>query len=178
MEDDRNDLSGTILIKKAVTIQREPEDLYSFWRSLENLPMLMEHLESVEIIDERRSQWTARGPAGKKIDWTAVITEDIPNKIMNWRSIEGSDVIASASVQFEPAPGNRGTEVKLMIRYDPPGGILGAAVVKLFGKDPGKEIREGLRRFKQLMETGEIMTIEGQPSGRSEDLERAKEKAA
>lgn len=176
----RNESSRTILVERTVTIDRQPEDLYPFWRNLENLPRIMDHLESVSMTDGRRSHWIARGPMGKRVEWTAEITEEVPNQVLSWKSIEGSDVITSASVQFTRAPGDRGTEVKLLVRYDPPGGIVGAAFVKLFGEDPSKEIREGLRRFKQLTEAGEIPTIEGQPSGRAERQKETheREKAA
>ncbi len=173
MEFTKKKSSNAILVERTTTIDKPAEELYPFWRNMENIPQIMDHLESVKMIDPNRYHWVAKGPAGKKMKWTAEITKEVPNELLSWKSVEGSDVITSATIQFTKAPGNRGTEVKLMIRYDPPGGIIGATIVKLLGDDPSKELREGLRRFKQLFEAGEIPTIKGQPSGRAQDLDES-----
>jgi uncharacterized membrane protein len=166
--------SELIVVKGVTTILRPAEELYPFWKDMENLPTIIAHLDSVRIIDERHSHWVFRGPAGRKIEWTARITEDAPGKVLSWRSIEGSDSVRAASVQFKRAYGDRGTIVEVTVYYDPPGGNVGATLLKLFGDDPEKEIQQGLRRFKQLMETGEILTTEGQPSGRERTQETEK----
>jgi uncharacterized membrane protein len=153
-------------VDAAVTINRPPEELYRFWRNLENLPRFMRHIQSVRVIDEKHSHWVAKGPAGKTVEWDAEIINDIENRLIGWRSIPGSDVDSGGSVRFEPALGNRGTEVRISLQYNPPGGSVGAAIAKLLGQDPKKHILEDLRRFKHLMETGEIPTTEGQPACR------------
>ncbi|PYQ31989.1 MAG: cyclase [Acidobacteria bacterium] len=155
-----------IRVEKAVTINASPESLYAFWRNFENLPRFMCNLEAVECHDSLRSHWVAAGPAGMSVDWEAEIINDIPNELIGWRSIDGSKVDNAGSVHFNALPDGRGTEVKVVLRYDPPAGLLGAAVSKLFGEDPAMQVQEDLRRLKMLVETGEIATTEGQPSGR------------
>lgn len=155
-----------IRVEKSVTIDAPPEQLYTFWRNFENLPRFMHNLESVEVHDARRSHWVAKGPAGTKVDWDAEIINEIPNELIGWRSIEGSKVDNAGSVHFDRAAGGRGTEVKVVLRYDPPAGLFGAAVSKILGEDPAMNVQEDLRRLKMLIETGELATIEGQPTGR------------
>lgn len=142
---------------KSITINRSPEEVYRYWRNFENLPGFMSHLESVQIIDERRSHWVAKAPAGMKVEWDAEITEDRPNELIAWRSLEGADVKNSGSVRFAPAPTGRGTEVKVSILYNPPGGATGAGIAKLFGEEPEQQIKGDIYRFKQVMETGEVL---------------------
>jgi uncharacterized membrane protein len=153
-------------VEKTVTINASPESLYTFWRNFENLPRFMENLESVEVIDSKRSRWVADGPAGIDAEWEAEIINEIPNELIGWRSVEGSRIDNAGSVHFTPAAGGRGTEVKVVLRYDPPGGKLGAMVSRIFGEDPDWQVQEDLRRLKMLIETGEIATIQDQPSGR------------
>jgi uncharacterized membrane protein len=161
---------GTLLygvpVEKVVTVNRSPEECYGFWRKLENLPRFMRHLESVELLDERRSHWVAKAPAGMSVAWDAEVTEDRPNQLLAWRSLEGSDIPNTGTVRFEPAPPGRGTIVRVMLQYDPPAGPIGVAFAKLFGEEPQQQVNEDLRRFKQLLETGEIPTTAGQPTGR------------
>jgi uncharacterized membrane protein len=140
-----------------ITVNSSPEEVYRFWRDFENLPRFMSHLESVRITGERRSHWVAKAPGGTTVEWDAEIIEDIPNKLIAWRSLEGADVENSGVVRFERAPGGRGTEVRVEIVYNPPGGILGAGIAKLFGEEPGQQIKGDLFRFKQVMETGEVV---------------------
>jgi uncharacterized membrane protein len=156
----------SIHVIKSVHINRPVEDIYRFWRDFKNLPRVNAHLESVEIIDDKRSLWTAKAPAGKSVHWEAEITEDRPHERIAWRSIEGSTVENSGSVQFVAAP-SRGTFVRVEVNYCPPAGLLGAAVAKLFGEEPALQIEEDLRRLKQIMETGEVITTEGQSAGRA-----------
>ncbi len=141
-----------VRVEKSVTVNASPEDLYAFWRNFENLPRFMSHLESVKVIDDSRSHWVAKGPAGSSVEWDAEIINEIPNELIGWRSVEGSRVRNAGSVHFTPA--TRGTEVKVVLRYDPPAGLIGAAIAKLFGRDPAHEVQEDLGEFKQLMEIG------------------------
>ncbi|HKX30815.1 MAG TPA: SRPBCC family protein [Blastocatellia bacterium] len=164
----RNGGRGAIDVQKSVIVNRAPEELYRFWRSFQNLPNFMAHLESVQTTGANRSHWVARGPAGKRIEWDAEITEDRPNQLIAWRSVENAKIDHSCSVRFERAPGGRGTVVKLEMHLEPPGGALGKAMAKLFNRVPELQVQEDLRRFKRLIETGEIITTEGQPAGRSD----------
>ena len=156
-----------IKVEHSVTINRSPEELYGFWRNFENLPRFMNHLEAVHVTGENRSHWVAKGPAGTTVEWDAEVYNEKENELIAWRTLEGSQVASAGSVRFEPAAGGRGTVVRVVLKYDPPGGALGAAVARLFGENPEQQISEDLRRFKQLMETGEVASTEGQPSGRS-----------
>jgi len=152
--------------EKSLTINRPAEDLYRFWHDFANLPRFMKHLESVSISSDRRSHWIANGPANTHVEWDAEITEDRPNQLIAWRSLAGAQVDNSGTVHFEPASGGRGTIVRVMIDYSPPAGALGVAVAKLFGEAPQQQIEGDLRRFKNLMEAGEIPTTTGQPEGK------------
>jgi uncharacterized membrane protein len=154
-------------VTKTLLINRPADELYREWRDFQKLPRFMKNLESVEVTADNHSRWTARGPAGKKIQWDAEIVEDKPGERIAWRSLEGATVNNSGSVRFEPASGERGTLVTIEMQYSPPAGAFGATVAKLFGRAPQQEVEEDLRRFKQMMETGEIITTEGQPAGRS-----------
>jgi uncharacterized membrane protein len=156
-----------IKVEKSVTINKSPAELYRFWRNFENLPRFMNHLEAVQVTGENRSHWVAKAPAGRTVEWDAEIYNEKENELIAWRSLEGADVNSAGSVRFQAAPGGRGTEVRVVLKYDPPGGIVGANVAKLFGEEPAQQIEEDLRRFKQVMETGETATTAGQPSGRS-----------
>ncbi|MBA3345317.1 MAG: SRPBCC family protein [Gemmatimonadales bacterium] len=143
-----------IRVEQSVTINRPREELFQFWRNLENLPRFMDHLESVTVIDEGRSRWVAKGPAGSRVEWTAEIHNEIEDELIAWRSLPGSEVDNAGSVHFTPA--GQGTEVRVLLRYDPPAGALGAAVAKLFGEEPSQQVAEDLRRLKQVMEAGEV----------------------
>ena len=156
-----------IKVEKSVTVNKSPEELYRFWRNFENLPRFMDHLESVRIEGEGRSHWVAKAPAGRTVEWDAEIYNEKENELIAWRSLEGADVDNAGSVRFEAQPEGRGTTVRVSLKYDPPGGLLGSTFAKLFGEEPSQQIEEDLRRFKQVMEAGETPTTEGQPSGRS-----------
>lgn len=153
-------------VRKAVTVNRAPGDLYAFWRDFANLPRFMRHLEAVEVLGEKRSRWTAKAPLGQTVEWEAEITDEQQHESLSWRSTPEAEVVNSGSVRFVRLPANRGTEVHVMLHYDPPGGRVGALAAKLFGEEPEQQITDDLRRFKALMEAGEIPSIEGQPSGR------------
>jgi uncharacterized membrane protein len=156
-----------IKVEKSITVNKSPAELYRFWRNFENLPRFMDHLESVHVTGDKRSHWVAKAPAGSSVQWDAEIYNEKENELIAWRSLEGADVDSAGSVHFQAAPGGRGTEVKVVLKYDPPGGAIGAAIAKLFGEEPSQQIEEDLRRFKQVMETGETSTTTGQSSGRS-----------
>jgi len=159
--------NGAVAITASLVIDRAPEELYQRWRDFTNLPRFMKHLERIEVRDDRRSHWVAKGLAGSTVEWEAEITDDRPNERIAWRSIEGSKVNHAGSVRFEPATGNRGTFVTVDMQYRPPWGTIGAAVAAWFGEDPSQQVKMDLRRFKQVMETGEAITTEGQPAGRA-----------
>jgi uncharacterized membrane protein len=143
-----------IRVEQSTVINRPREEIYAFWRSFENLPRFMDHLEAVQVLDDRRSHWVARGPAGTRVEWDAEIHNEIANELIAWRSLPGSEVDHAGSVHFTPIP-NDGTEVRVILRYDPPAGKVGAAVARLFGEEPSQQVAEDLRRFKQVMEAGE-----------------------
>ena len=148
---------GIIRTKRSITVGRSVEEVYSFWHDFENLPTFMRHLESVSVTSDRRSHWVARAPAGQTVEWDAETTDDRPNELISWRSVEGATVYNAGTVRFQQAPGDRGTEVRVDLEYDPPFGKLGASVAKLFREEPGQQIADDLRHFKQVMETGEIL---------------------
>jgi uncharacterized membrane protein len=139
-------------VEESVTIRATPEQLYAFWRNFENLPRFMHNLEAVEVRDAKRSHWVARGPAGTKVEWEAEIINEIPNELIGWRSVDGSQVDNAGSVHFTPAAGG-GTEVRVILRYDPPAGIVGATVAKILGNDPAANVKADLERLKMLLET-------------------------
>ena len=163
--DTRSQLGGGagIHVEESVSINKPVAEVFRFWRNLENLPKFMKHLESVATREEGVSHWVARGPGGMNVEWDARIINEIDNKLIGWQSLEGSMVSTAGSVNFRDT--NRGTDVRVNLQYNPPAGKLGAAVARLLGEEPGAQIREDLRRFKQLMETGEIPTTQGQPRG-------------
>ncbi|MDX2151124.1 MAG: SRPBCC family protein [Bryobacteraceae bacterium] len=142
---------------KSITVNKPVEEVYAFWRNFENFPSFMPHLESVRSTGDRRTLWRARGPMGRIVEWEAEITEERPNECIAWHSLEGSDVANSGSVRFERAPMDRGTVVRVQIRYTPPAGRFGATVAKLWGNDPEQMLDRDLRTFKQIMETGEVV---------------------
>ncbi|WP_414754556.1 SRPBCC family protein [Anabaena sp. CCY 9910] len=159
-------INKPIKVEKTVTINKPADELYRYWHNFENLPTFMKHLKSVKVYNEKRSHWIANAPLGNSVEWDADILEDRENEFISWASAEGADVENSGFVRFQKAPGDRGTEVKVVLEYNPPGGALAAVVAKLFGEEPEQQIGDELRRFKMLMEAGEIATTEGQPSGR------------
>ena len=160
-------MNQSIKVEKTVTINKPADELYRFWHNFENLPNFMKHLKSVTVVNERRSHWIANAPMGASVEWDADIINEKENELIAWASTEGADVENAGFVRFSPAPANRGTEVKVVIEYNPPGGAVGAAIAKLFGEEPEQQVGDDLRRFKMIMEAGEIATTEGQPSGRS-----------
>jgi uncharacterized membrane protein len=145
-------------VERTVTVLRPPEELYRRWRDLTRLPEVMTHLESVTALDGGRTRWTVRGPGDIPLSWDAEIVADEPGRLIAWRSVEGAEVDNAGSVRFTPAPGGRGTEVKVLLSYAPPAGRLGAAVATVLGRSGDQEVREDLRRFKQRKEAHEVAT--------------------
>lgn len=159
-----------VQLQRSLTIQRSADDLYAFWRNLENLPAVMPHLRSVTMLDSSRSRWVARGPFGRPVEWEARIVRDEPGRQLAWRSVEGSETIHSGIVRFIGAPAGRGTEVHVSWHYAPPAGRVGEGVARLLHNVPVQQLAEDLRRFKQIMEAGEIATTRGQPTSSAERL--------
>lgn len=143
--------------KGACVVNLPPEEVYSFWRNFQNLPRFMRHLDSVVDMGDGRSHWKAKGPAGMEVEWDATIIADVPGEVITWRSLEGSDVDHAGAVRFERATGGRGTIIRVNLEYLPVGGVIGAAVAKLFGEEPEQQLDDDLRRFKQVLEVGEVV---------------------
>jgi uncharacterized membrane protein len=142
-----------IRVEESVTVAASPDRVYGFWRNLENLPRFMRHLESVEQFDGNRSHWTAKGPAGIDAHWDAEIINEIPNELIGWRSVADANVANAGSVHFTPTVGG-GTEIRVVLRYDPPGGAVGDAFLRLFGEDPAAQIADDLGRLAALLNEG------------------------
>ncbi|AHE52182.1 MULTISPECIES: SRPBCC family protein [Sphingomonadaceae] len=148
---------GDSLVGRSVTIKRPREELYAYWRDFSRLPSFMDNVERVDVIDDATSHWVVKAPGGKTVEWDAVITEERPNELIAWASKDGADVPNSGRIDFRDA-GDRGTVVTATILYDPPAGFIGKIIAKMFQREPAIQARRDLRRFKQLMETGEIAT--------------------
>ena len=154
-------------VQKSVTVMRPRAEVFQFWRRLENLPTFMYHLKSVEV-NGARSHWVARAPGGGDVEWDAEIIADREGEFLSWRSLEGSEIRNEGSVRFKDAPADRGTELRVELSYDAPAGKVGALVAKLLGEEPSQQITDDLRRFKQVMETGEVVLSDGSPEGAGE----------
>ncbi|MFL5401954.1 MAG: SRPBCC family protein [Gemmatimonadales bacterium] len=154
-----------IKAERVVMVNRPVGEVYRFWRTLENLPRFMDHLESVTVLDENRSHWVAKAPAGARVEWDATIHNEIEDELLAWRSLPGSDIDNAGSVHFTPM--GQSTEVRVVLSYDPPAGKVGVAVAKLLGEEPGQQVEEDLRRFKQVMEAGKApLTKSRKPAGK------------
>lgn len=162
-------------VKKSMTVNRSPDELYAFWRDLENLPRFMKHVRSVQRHGNGRSHWVVAGPRGTVFKWDAQITVDRPNQMIAWQTVPGSSVDHRGYVKFVPAPGKRGTEVHVALEYQPPGGEAGKLLGSLLGGITEQEIQEQIRNFKSIMEAGEIPTIKGQTSGRAKEGQQPKQ---
>lgn len=155
-----------IKVEKSVIVNRPVREVYRFWRNFENLPRFMDHLEAVTVIDETRSHWVAKAPAGTRVEWDAVIHNEIEDELIAWRSLPGSDVSHAGSVHFVPLGDGSQTEVQVVLSYEPPAGKVGAAVAKLLGEEPSTQVEDDLRRFKQVMEAAEAPGNSRHPAGR------------
>lgn len=145
-----------IKIEESVVINRPVEALFYVWRNFENLPYFMDHLKTVKVMDNNRSHWIAKAPIGLQVEWDAEIINEERNALIGWRSLEGSQINNAGSVRFKPSDDGRSTEVTVTLKYDPPGGAIGAAFAKLFGEEPQIQIKDDLRRFKWMMEVGDV----------------------
>lgn len=147
--------------RSATTVRESPDAVYARWRRFEDLPSFMAHLESVTDLGGGRSHWVAAGPGGTRVEWDAELVEDEPGRVIAWRSIEGADVRNAGRVELRPAPAGQGTEIVVQLDYDLPGGKVGELVAKLLGEEPATQVKDDLRRFKQVVETGEIVRSDG-----------------
>ncbi len=164
--------SRPIRVQHTISVNRPLAECYRYWRNYENLPFFMKHLESVREIDERRSHWVAAGPLDTRIEWDSEIIAEETDRFIAWRTLPGADVAQSGIVRFEEAPAGRGTVVRVEMVYGMPGGPAGAAVARLFGMAPAQFVKEDARRFKQILETGEVPTTIGQPAGQRSAVAR------
>ena len=158
-------------LETSIAIDKSPAELYAFWRDFKNLPLFMRNLESVTELDQTRSHWVAKGPGESRVEWDAEIYTEKENELISWRSLEAADFVNAGSVRFQAGPEGHGTFVRVTMNYNPPAGKVGATLVQLLGAEPAQLIKEDLRRLKQMMEAGEIATIDGQTSGRAADPE-------
>ncbi len=156
---------GAVRARSRITVNRSPDEAYGYWRDMRNLPRFMTHLEEVEVIGGGLSRWVAAAPVGRTVAWRAELVEDEPGRRLSWRSLDGSEVPNRGSVDFTPAPGGRGTEVTVDLVFEPPAGAVGAAVARLFGEDPAQQVKDDLRRFKQVLEAGGVVRSDGTPEG-------------
>lgn len=156
------------IIGRSVTINRPREEIYAFWRDFSNLALVMENIERIETLDATRSHWVVTAPAGKVVEWEAVVTDDQPGRLIAWQSVEGADVRSSGRVEFFDAAPKRGTIVRATFAYDPPAGVIGEWIARLFQREPNVQTRRDLRRLKQFLETGEVTSSAG-PSGRESE---------
>jgi len=156
-----------IKVEESVTINRPVLEVYRFWRNFENLPRFMDHLESVAVIDETRSHWVAKGPVGTRVEWDAVIHNEVDDELIAWRSLPGSEVKNAGSVHFTPTVNGTGTDVRVVLSYEPPAGKLGAAVARLLGEEPTKQVADDLRRLKQVMDSGDVIAASRAPAART-----------
>ena len=152
---------ASVDVEEVVTINKPVDEVYRAWKNFESFPRFMSHLESVQMLSHGRSRWRATAPAGTTVEWEAEMVADREGELIAWRSVEGSQIQNSGTVQFRPAPGARGTEVRVRLEYRPPAGRLGRGVAWLFGEEPEQQITDDLRRFKQLLEAGEIAISDG-----------------
>lgn len=161
-----------VKVVRAVTIRRPAHELYEFWRNVENLPRVIRHSVTIVARSQTESHWSVAGPAGTRYEWDSLIINDEPGRLIAWRTADGADIAHAGSIRFEPAQGDEGTEVTVQAEYLPPGGKLGQLLGKLTGAGAGQQIGDTLRRFKALMESGEIPTTHGQPVGEPQKSKR------
>lgn len=156
------------IVGHAVTINRPADEIYAFWRDFSNLALVMENIERVDVIDDKRSYWVVKAPAGNEVEWDSVVTDDQPGRLIAWQSVEGADVKSSGRIEFIDAAPGRGTIVRATITYDPPGGVIAQWLAKLLQREPAVQTRRDMRRLKQFLETGEV-TSSASPSGRASE---------
>ncbi|WP_294331767.1 SRPBCC family protein [uncultured Sphingomonas sp.] len=159
---------GDKLVARAVTINRPRAELYAFWRDFSNLPPILDNVVRIEVLDRERSHWVVKSPGGGIVEWDSRITEDRDGELIAWASEEGADIPNSGRIEFRDA-GSRGTVVVATINYDQPFGTLGRVISRIFQREPKMQAQRDLRRFKQLMETGEIATSSWTKQQREEE---------
>lgn len=164
-------IQGESVSGTTVTINRPRAELFAFWRDFANLPHFMDNVERIDVTNSMTSHWVVRAPAGKFVEWDAKITDENDGHFIAWSSADNADVPNSGRVDFRDATGGRGTAVTATIVYDPPGGVVGKIIAKMFQREPAIQARRDLRRFKQLMETGEIATAAWTRAQHEEDKE-------
>lgn len=174
----RSEESGNLLVHQAANVNRPRSEVYAFWRNFENLPRFMQHLQAVTVQagDDRRSHWVTRAPLGRTVEWDAELVEERADELLAWRSLPGADVENEGRVWFHDALDGSGTIVEVELEYRPPLGAPSVVVARLFGEQPWQQVRDDLRRFKQIMEAGETATIYGQTSGRRDEVEEQRAK--
>jgi len=170
--------AGTVPVRVDLVVNKDPDTCYRFWRDFANFPRFMRHVQDVKVLDERRSHWTLSAPAGRSVQWDAEIVEDVPGERIAWKAGPRAAIPNAGVVRFEPATGGRGTIIRVRIHYRPPGGELGSMVAHVFGEAPELQARHDLRRFKQVLETGEVPTTAGQSSGRRTAVARLMKKVS
>jgi uncharacterized membrane protein len=158
-------LDEPVHVSETLTVRRDRDECYAYWRDFERFPSFMAHVVQITAGSGARSHWKARGPLGMKVEWDAEITDDMPGERIAWRSLKGSKVENSGSVRFVDAPAGQGTEIHVELRYAPPAGAVGATFAKFFGEEPAISVKDDLRRFKQIVETGEVVRSDGSPEG-------------
>jgi uncharacterized membrane protein len=156
------------IVGRTVTINRPRSEVYAFWRDFSNLPIVMDNVERIDVVDSTRSHWVVNAPAGRTVEWDAIVTADEPDSLIAWETAEGADIRSSGRVEFLDAAPGRGTMVRATIAYDPPGGVIGEWIAKIFQREPNVQARRDLRRLKQYLETGEV-TSSASPSGRKSE---------
>lgn len=147
--------TGGLQVRKSVTVNRPVDEVYAFWRDFENLPRFMKHLDSVRTTGENTTRWLAGASQEFSVEWEVQLVEARQNELLSWQTIGVSDVTGTGRVEFMPAPGGRGTEVRANISYQVPGGALGAKIARIFRDVPGVKVENQLNVFKQIIETGE-----------------------
>ncbi|MGY4928885.1 SRPBCC family protein [Streptomyces sp. 900105755] len=162
----RTHRSAPMELTATTTVIRPPDEVYALWSDLKRLPDFMAHVDEVRVTGPRTSHWRASAPFDKAVEWDAETTQEVPGELIVWRSVDGADIDNSGEVRFVPAPGGRGTEIRVTLRYDLPGGALGKAAARYFGEEPHQQLDDDLRRFKQIAETGEVVRSEGAPGGK------------
>jgi len=167
--DEFTDVKGKSIVGRSVTINKPVGELFAYFRNFANLPAFMENVERIDVLDDKRSHWVVKGPARLTYEWDALVTDEVQDRYIAWASQPGADVDNSGRVDFRDA-GARGTVVTATIMYDPPGGVVGKLIAKMFQREPAIQARRDLRRFKQLMETGEIATAAMTRKQREEEL--------
>jgi uncharacterized membrane protein len=156
---------GPLKVDASISVNRPPQEVYDYWRDFERLPTFMRHLQSVTVGADGRSHWKADAPIRRSVEWDAELTGDEPGRRLSWKSLRGADIDNSGTVHFAPTPDGSGTEVRVNLHYDLPGGAVGRAVAKLLGEEPDQQVRDDLRRFKQVLETGDVVRSDALPQG-------------